>query len=44
MVTKELTSKNPLSKDDVAVFDIRREKNIEFLINETPMREILGKF
>ncbi|MDX2083734.1 MAG: hypothetical protein SFV53_07100, partial [Rickettsiales bacterium] len=43
-VTKELAAKNQLSKDDVAVFDVRREKNIEFLINETPMREILGKF
>lgn len=43
-VTKEVSTKNQLSKDDVAVFDVRREKNIEFLINETPMREILGKF
>ncbi len=43
-VAKELSTKNPLSKDDVAVFDIRREKNLDFLINETPTREILGKF
>ncbi len=43
-VTKEVSSKNQLSKDDVSVFDIRREKNLEFLINETPTREILGKF
>lgn len=43
-VTKELAQKNQLSKDDVAVFDVRREKNIEFLVNETSSREILGKF
>ncbi len=43
-IAKELSAKNPLSKDDVAVFDIRREKNLDFLINETPTREILGKF
>lgn len=43
-VAKEMAQKNQLSKDSVAVFDVRREKNIEFLVNETPMREILGKF
>lgn len=43
-VTKEVSSKNQLSKDDLSVFDIRREKNLELLINETPTREILGKF
>ncbi|NBV06712.1 MAG: hypothetical protein EBS06_05705 [Proteobacteria bacterium] len=43
-VVKEISAKNPLSKDDNSVFDIRREKNIEFLINETSVREILGKF
>lgn len=43
-ITKEVSSKNQLSKDDISVFDIRREKNLEFLINETPTREILGKF
>ncbi len=43
-VAKEVSVKNPLSKDDLSVFDIRREKNLDFLINETPTREILGKF
>jgi hypothetical protein len=43
-VTKELAAKNAVSKEEVAVFDIRREKNLEFLINETSIREILGKF
>jgi|GEM_PF-1308963 len=43
-VSKELSQKNQLSQGDVAAFDVRREKNIEFLINETPVREILGKF
>lgn len=43
-VAKELAAKNALSKEDVAEFDIRREKNLEFLVNETPVREILGKF
>ena len=39
-----MAAKNPVSKGDVAVFDIRREKNLEFLINETSIREVLGKF
>jgi len=43
-VSKELAAKNPVSKDDIAEFDIRREKNLEFLVNETSVREILGKF
>ena len=43
-VSKELATKNPVSKDDIAEFDIRREKNLEFLVNETSVREILGKF
>lgn len=42
-VSKEVAQKNPLSDPNSAVFDIRREKNIEILVNETPMREILGK-
>jgi hypothetical protein len=33
-----------VSKDNVAQFDVRREKNLDFLVNETPMREVLGKF
>ncbi len=43
-VALELAAKNKLTKDDDFVFDVRREKNLEFLINETPIREILGKF
>lgn len=43
-VTKEVAAKNQLSDGVSATFDIRREKNIEFLVNETPVREILGKF
>ncbi|MBM5782053.1 MAG: hypothetical protein FJ368_01375 [Pelagibacterales bacterium] len=43
-ITKEVAKKNQLSDPISATFDIRREKNIEFLVNETPLREILGKF
>ena len=43
-VAKELSAKNQLSKDNIAIFDMRREKNLEFVINETPLREVLGKF
>ena len=43
-VSKEMAAKNAVSKDDIAEFDIRREKNLEFLVNETSVREILGKF
>jgi hypothetical protein len=43
-VVFEFSTKNQLSKDNLAVFDVRREKNIEFIVNETPFREILGKF
>jgi hypothetical protein len=43
-VTKEIAAKNAVTKDDIAQFDLRREKNLEFLVNETSSREILGKF
>ena len=43
-VSSEIALKNSASKDDVAQFDVRREKNLEFLINEIPAREIIGKF
>lgn len=43
-VAKELAAKNAVSKEEIAEFDVRREKNLEFLINETSIREILGKF
>ncbi len=43
-VAKEVGAKNAVTKEELAVFDIRREKNLEFLVNETPIREVLGKF
>ncbi len=43
-VAIELAAKNKLTKEDDFVFEVRREKNLEFLVNETPVREILGKF
>lgn len=43
-IVKEISAKNAVSKDNVAQFDVRREKNLDFLVNETPMREVLGKF
>jgi hypothetical protein len=43
-ISKEVMIKNQLSKEDLAVFEIRREKNLDFLINETPIREVMGKF
>jgi len=43
-VAKEMAAKNAVSTENIAQFDIRREKNLEFLVNETSVREILGKF
>ncbi len=43
-VAKEIGAKNAVTKEEISQFDLRREKNLEFLINETPTREILGKF
>ncbi len=43
-VSNEIALKNSASKDDIAQFDIRREKNLEFLVNEVSVREIIGKF
>lgn len=42
-VSEELSEKNPVSSQNAAQFDVRREKNLEILINEVPLREILGK-
>lgn len=42
-VTQEIAAKNVVSKDKIAQFDVRREKNLDFTINETSLREILGK-
>lgn len=44
VITLEIAAKNPLSTDDIAIFDIRREKNLDFVINDASSREILGKF
>lgn len=43
-IAKELASKNQNTKDDMAVFEMRRDKNLEYIINETPSREVVGKF
>jgi hypothetical protein len=43
-VSTEVATKNSVSKDQISQFDIRREKNLEFLVNEVPVREIVGKF
>ena len=42
-LSNEIASKNPATKDKNAQLDIRREKNLDFIINETPIYEILGK-
>jgi len=39
----DIAMKNSVSKDEVSQFDVRREKNLEFMINEIPVREIVGK-
>ena len=43
-ISNEIASKNSASKDEIAQFDVRREKNLEFLVNEISVREIVGKF
>lgn len=43
-VAKEIASKNAVTKAEIAEFDIRREKNLDFVINETSIKEILEKF
>lgn len=42
-LSNEIASKNPATKDRNAQLDIRREKNLDFIINETPIYEILGR-
>ena len=44
LILEEISRKNALAKPETAVLEIRREKNLEFIINETPMREVAGKF
>lgn len=43
-VAKELSEKSGSTKGDIAHFHIKREKNLDFLVNESSVREILGKF
>jgi len=43
-VLKELALKNPNSNPGIAEFNLTRQKNLEFLVNDTPISEILGKF
>ncbi len=43
-VNREISAKNPVSKEKIAQFDVRREKNLDFIINEISIHEILGKF
>jgi hypothetical protein len=43
-ISTEIALKNSASKDEIAQFDVRREKNLEFLVNEVSVREIVGKF
>lgn len=43
-IISEIGFKNSVSKDNVVQFDIRREKNLEFLVNDTPVRDIVGRF
>lgn len=42
-LSNEIASKNPATKDKNVQLDIRREKNLDFIINETPIYEILGR-
>lgn len=42
-VSQEIASKNQSSKDGNAQFEVKREKNLELLINDVSLREILGK-
>ena len=43
-ITHEIAAKNQLSQNEEIVLEIRREKNLDIVINETPIREIVGKF
>ncbi len=41
---RELAAKNSTSTAEISEFNIKREKNLEFLINDTSVREVMGKF
>jgi hypothetical protein len=42
-VFNEIAAKNPATKEKTSQFDIRREKNLDFMANETSIYEILGR-
>lgn len=44
VVLSEIANKNQLSDNNKLILELRREKNLDFVINETPIREILGRF
>lgn len=44
LVSKQIAFNNPASTDEESRFEIKREKNLEFKINNSRIREILGKF
>lgn len=43
-VSREISAKNPVTKENIAQFDVRREKNLDYIVNEISIHEILGKF
>lgn len=43
VVVPELAARNPLTTEQSATFDVGREKNLDFVINEVSIQEILGK-
>lgn len=43
-ISQEIAAQNIVSKEEISEFEIRREKNLEFQINGTPLRAIVGKF
>lgn len=44
LVSEEISGQNPASTNEESRYEVKREKNLEFRINSTPIREILGKF
>lgn len=43
-ISTEIADKNPASTNEESRYEVKREKNLEFRINDTPVREVLGKF
>ncbi len=42
-VSKEIAANNPNTKEGQSVFEVKREKNLEFLVNGSSIRELIGK-